>query len=191
MDSLAISERFGLIIPPTEGAPFQASIEFRQLGDGRDQRVHGKLFRDRHGRVRLDLGSLPFEMSQIFDHPGSIHLTINHSLRIVQKRALTVPTELLLKWRSPSKSLGKRIGRKQVEAIRCTVYRSETGPFGGESWYAEELGLVVFSEVHGPHGVLRREIRDIRMGDSEDPSLFEIPSGYRVAADSENPSTGE
>ena len=72
----------------------------------------------------------------------------------------------------------EQVGGRQTEKWQTTVVRSNQPAQESYRWFDPELNLAIREEVPGKY---LQEMRNIRVG-PQDPSLFQVPAGYKQVA---------
>ena len=95
------------------------------------------------------------------------------------------------------KSSVEPLGQKKIDGMRVEGTRHTTtfaaGSLGNEkpidvvktTWYSPELRMMIRSEEHDPRSGTVTYEAEVISRDAPDPTLFEVPAGYRSAGGAE------
>ncbi|MGA7339706.1 MAG: hypothetical protein WBE72_02920 [Terracidiphilus sp.] len=191
----------GVFVTPISGVPFSAvvMIESEQLlpdGSVTIRRSQANIARDSRGRIRNELHMLvpdgykgvpPLLSAHIYDPATRISYFLNPATLIARKQIAGSPRS---EFDQPgAEDLGYQIlNGMQAKGTRITrtvpAQLSGTGKevkVSDEFWYSEDLHMNLLerhTDVRG--GIQTVGILSIKT-EEPDPSLFEVPAGYKVA----------
>jgi hypothetical protein len=179
------------------------------LGDGNriTHKITARLYRDKEGRTRRDsqlarLGPWsagangPIELTFLQDPVAGVGYTLNPRVKTANKYELRrAPAELPVERplsKAPYGAQRSSLGTRVIEGIEATGIRDTltipAGRMGNakpielsyERWYSPELKLLVLSRYSDPRfGETVYRVVNLRR-EEPDPTLFSIPSSYRI-----------
>jgi hypothetical protein len=179
------------------------------LGDGNriTHKITARLYRDKEGRTRRDsqlarLGPWsagangPIELFFLQDPVAGVGYTLNPRVKTANKYELRrAPAELPVERplsKAPYGAQRSSLGTRVIEGIEATGIRDSltipAGKMGNdkpielsyERWYSPELKLLVLSRYSDPRfGETVYRVVNLRR-EEPDPTLFSIPSSYRI-----------
>jgi hypothetical protein len=196
-----------LLVLPRPGIPLsfeQTELHFRKLADGTTApgpRTTGRTFRDSAGRVRLESETrdesnrLISSTTSIIDPASGYRLILLDAEKVAYRPPLPVQGEGRMffglaadsddsshEWEAKSNEGGVR-SIEGVEFAGTQITYTARGERGlsksTEFWYSAPLKLTGAIEVRGLKEIFTVAIENLRR-EEPDPTLFSLPSGYRV-----------
>jgi hypothetical protein len=197
-----ITQVRGVFVTPIAGTPFSAVVVIeskRTLPDGTVETRHSQALvaRDSRGRIRNEMHALvpdefpgvpPLISAHIFDPETRISYFLNPATMIARLQIVPPPRQISDALNSGGQDLGyTTLNGMQAKGTRITrtipAQVSGTGKeveITDEFWYSEDLHMNLL-ERHtdirgGQQTVALLSIKTVE----PDPSLFEVPAGYKV-----------
>lgn len=188
----------GVFVTPIAGVPFSATvmIESKQpLGDGSvETRVtQTNIARDSRGRIRNERhmlvpagtqGMPPLISVHVFDPATRISYIFNPATMIAREQTVPPPAQTQVVAGGNTEDLGyTTLNGFRAKGTRAT--REVPAPVSGtgiavtvtdEFWYSEDLHMNLMEE----HIDARGGKQTVAILSIQRPSLFEVPSGYRI-----------
>jgi hypothetical protein len=172
------------------GKPFRADYEAVRLVAGTRDVERGKLYVDSLRRVREEF-TLEGAVAAIWDPVRKLSVLVDRASGRVLVRTPILDDAATAGPRSPSVaptrpqsadwppggSASEDLGEKDIEGLACRGFRTGSATAGGavtETWFSEELGLVVLDRLSSETEEVERRVFNIQRGEP-DPALFAIP----------------
>ena len=191
-----------IVIPPTPGAPFSATLEtewVKYLGNGsritlRNHRViardkTGKVFQERRRFIPDGSGQESWvTQTEIYDPAKHEQYTCKPQTNVCQLEKVVKAAE----YGKPEFDGQESLGKQTIAGLETTGTRVKsviaTGTIGNDSpieskrefWYSEQLGFSLLTKREDPRsGTQRFEVTEVTLGEP-DEKLFAVPEGAKV-----------
>ena len=160
--------------------------------------VEGRVYRDRHGCERHEdrmlvgpRGRVARKEVFITDQVAGFEFELRKDSKLAIRRAVVFPVG---KWQRPPPPSEipdpppgfkpvEDLGTREIEGLECKGSRSYRHNAEGytETWWAPSVGYVTRMTTVWPEGELTHERWfNFQVGTDPDPSLFKVPSDYKV-----------